>query len=226
MSIDPRLLQTMIQMQFMSNLSAAGSARSPLGGSVTGGLDFASLIQLAMQAEPQQAAAPELKTATIPANFASAGGISGYSTSLKQVKGENSGYDSLINQAGQRHGVDPSLVKSVVHAESSFNPNAVSHAGAKGLMQLMDGTARMLGVTNSFDPVQNVDGGTRFLKNMLRKFNGNIGTALAAYNAGPGRINRLGISNDAELQEKYHLLPKETQGYVRKVLNLYNQYQA
>jgi soluble lytic murein transglycosylase-like protein len=116
-------------------------------------------------------------------------------------------YAALINGAAARHGVDPTLVAAVARAESNFNPKAVSHAGAKGLMQLMDGTARMLGVENSFDPAQNVEGGTKFLGEMLKKFK-KPELALAAYNAGPGNV------------AKYGGVPpfKETQTYVKRVL--------
>lgn len=100
-------------------------------------------------------------------------------------------FDSLIEEAAQRTGLDPALVRAVVAVESGFRPNAVSGAGAKGLMQLMDGTARALGVGNPFDPAQNLRGGTAFLRQMLERF-GDERLALAAYNAGPGAVERFG----------------------------------
>lgn len=135
-------------------------------------------------------------------------------------------YDPLIQNASRRHGVASSLVKAVIDAESSFNSKAVSGSGAKGLMQLMDQTGQSLGVTNPFDPAQNIQGGTRYLSSLLAKYSGNKGVALAAYNAGPGRIDRLGITNDQELMSKMHLLPTETQQYVGKVMKLQQHYEA
>ena len=120
-------------------------------------------------------------------------------------------FDSLIQEAAQRHGVDANLVKSVIKVESNFDPNAVSHAGAKGLMQLMDGTAADLGVTNSFDVAQNIDGGVAYLAQQLRRFQGDERLALAAYNAGPGAVQRHGGVPPIA----------ETQAYVKRVLSYY-----
>ena len=124
-------------------------------------------------------------------------------------------FGHLIAEAAARHGVDPALVAAVVDAESSFNPNAVSGAGAKGLMQLMDATARGLGVQNPFDPVQNIEGGTKFLAGLLKQFNGDVRLALAGYNAGPGAV------------QKYGGIPPyaETQRYVPKVIARWQELQ-
>ncbi|MGG3282848.1 lytic transglycosylase domain-containing protein [Paenibacillus solani] len=133
-------------------------------------------------------------------------------------------FEDLITTAGDRYGVPVSLIKAVIDAESSFNPNAVSSAGAKGLMQLMDGTARGLGVNNPFDPAQNIEGGTKYLSNLIQRFGGEIAMVLAAYNAGPTRIAGMGVSTDEELMSVAQQLPKETQEYIGKVMNARSKY--
>lgn len=123
-------------------------------------------------------------------------------------------FSDVIESAARSARIDPALVAAVAHAESGFNPRAQSEAGAKGLMQLMDSTARGLGVQDSFDPAQNVKGGATFLAGLLKQFHGDVKLALAAYNAGPGAVQRYGGIPPYE----------ETQRYVPKVLTFYEQY--
>ena len=121
----------------------------------------------------------------------------------------------IANAYSRRYGLDERLVQAVIQIESGFRSEAVSTAGAEGLMQIMPATQKHLGVSNSFDPHQNIEGGVKYLKRMIDRF-GDLDLALAAYNAGPGNV------------EKYRGIPpfRETQNYVRKVLALYNKLKA
>ena len=133
---------------------------------------------------------------------------SSLSNTVSKTKDAIMGY---IKEASERHGVEEKLIKALIKQESGFNPNAVSSAGALGLMQLMPSTAKYLGVQDALNPKENIEGGVKYLKQMLDKYNGNKILALAAYNAGPGAV------------DKYDGVPpyKETQNYVRAVLKNY-----
>lgn len=126
---------------------------------------------------------------------------------LERVGKRISQYEPMIMQAARKHNVPDTLIRAVITAESAGRHDAVSPVGAKGLMQLMDGTAAGLGVKNSLDPAQNIEGGTKYLRQMLDEFDGDISLALAAYNAGPGAV------------KKHGGIPpyKETRAYVRKI---------
>ena len=121
--------------------------------------------------------------------------------------------NQVINTISDRHHIDPDFISSVIHAESGFNPRAVSPKGAQGLMQLMPGTASKLGVSNAFDPSANVEGGTRYLTELLQRYNFDVIKALAAYNAGPLRV------------QQYGGVPpyQETRAYVARIVRDYNR---
>ena len=121
--------------------------------------------------------------------------------------------NQVVSSAGAQYKLDPDLLNSVIHAESGFNVRARSPKGAQGLMQLMPSTANALGVNNAFDPAQNVDGGSKYLRELLERYNFDLVKALAAYNAGPQRV------------EQYHGVPpfRETRAYVARIIKEYNR---
>jgi soluble lytic murein transglycosylase-like protein len=124
-------------------------------------------------------------------------------------------YSTLIDRAANRHQLPPALLHAVILAESAYNPNAISPKGAVGLMQLMPGTAKRYGVINRTDPTENIEGGSRYLRDLLTQFNGNLSLAVAAYNAGENAVIRYGNS-----------IPpySETKNYVKQVLRLYQEF--
>jgi soluble lytic murein transglycosylase-like protein len=127
---------------------------------------------------------------------------------------QSSPYDALIAQAAQRYGLDPAVLHGLIQQESGFDPNSQSSAGASGLTQLMPGTASSMGVANPLNPAESIEGGARYLSQMMSKFGGNTTDALAAYNAGPGAV------------QQYGGVPPyaETQSYVSKVLGYAESY--
>ena len=125
-------------------------------------------------------------------------------------------FHPIIYQVAKRYEVEPAIIKAIIMAESSFNPKAVSHKGAQGLMQLMPQTAEYMGVKDSFNPEHNIDGGVKYFKILLDRFNGNVQFALAAYNAGSRNVR------------KYNGVPpfKATKLYIKKVLKYYEEYKT
>jgi soluble lytic murein transglycosylase-like protein len=167
------------------------------------------VAQMNAPATPAPAAT---SAATAPASsFAGALAAAQTSSSAAAVSGtgDNSAFDAQINAAAASNGIDPALLKGLVSQESGFNPNARSGAGAVGLTQLMPGTASALGVTNPLDPAQSLQGGAKYLREQLDRFGGDETLALAAYNAGPGAV------------QKYGGVPPyaETQNYVTSVMS-------
>ena len=136
----------------------------------------------------------------------STGSLSGFTTGDATV-------DSYILDSGRRNSVDPLLLYAIMHQESTFKPRAMSNKGARGLMQLMPGTAARFGVSNIWDPKQNIEGGTRYMRFLLDKFEGDVRLALAGYNAGEGAVMKYG----------YRVPPySETQEYVRRISKRYD----
>lgn len=148
------------------------------------------------------------QTATSANSTAADAGVTSAPTSTSATAPSGS-LASIINTTAEKYNLPPSLLSAVIQQESGFNPNAVSSAGAQGLMQLMPSTAQSLGVSNAFDPAQNVDAGASYLRQLLNQFGGSVPLALAAYNAGPGAVS------------KYQGVPPyaETQNYVQSILN-------
>jgi soluble lytic murein transglycosylase-like protein len=125
-------------------------------------------------------------------------------------------YAPLVKKAAREHSLDQALLQAMIATESGFDPHAVSHKGAVGLMQLMPETARRYGVRNLYDPAENIQGGAKYLRDLMRKFNNDLSLTLAAYNAG----------EDAIIQYGNRIPPyRETRLYVRKVMDLYRRYQ-
>jgi soluble lytic murein transglycosylase-like protein len=195
-----RQLQTLIAQARQGSISGVTSTVSASGPSQAPAGDFATALQAASSADVAfpTGAAP----ATAPGE-----GTAGTSA-------DTSAYDPLIEQAAARYGVDPAVLHGLIQQESGFDPNAQSSAGAAGLTQLMPGTASSLGVSNPLNPAESIEGGARYLSEMMAKFGGNTEDALAAYNAGPGAV------------QQYGGVPPyaETQSYVSKVLGYAETY--
>lgn len=160
------------------------------------------VLTSAMNLNRSTASAPLAKTTNI--NWE--GTLSGFTTGNPTV-------DGYILDSGRRNSVDPLLLYSIMHQESTFKPRAMSNKGARGLMQLMPGTAARFGVTSIWDPKQNIEGGTRYMRFLLDKFDGDVKLALAGYNAGEGAVMKYG----------YRIPPySETQEYVRRISRRYD----
>lgn len=194
-------LMILLELQKAGSAWQIGDSGNNSDSNNTDQLLFANLLQSALKDVTLESPNGELSSVQRPQPS------KGSSLPGQNLQGKTD-YDQLIMAMGQKYGVDSNLIKQVVNAESGYDSQAVSGAGAAGLMQLMPGTAESYGVQNSLDPVQNLDGGTHFLRDLLDRFQGNIPLALAAYNAGPGAV------------EKYQGIPpyKETQAYVQTIM--------
>jgi soluble lytic murein transglycosylase-like protein len=188
----------------LARMNALQALMDSASGAVAPATDNTAAFSEAMSA----AAAPAGTNAN--ANFASLAspiGTATIATGGASALPAGTPYGSEITAAAQRNGLDPALLAGLIKQESGFNPNARSGAGAQGLTQLMPGTAAGLGVTNPLEPAQAIEGGAKYLKQQLDRFGGDVARALAAYNAGPGAVQRFGgVPPYAE-----------TQNYVRAV---------
>jgi soluble lytic murein transglycosylase-like protein len=188
---------------------------------VASGSDFASALQAASAGDTASASEPALAgyqssgyEPSLAAYTPSLTAAGSETTSAASGAGEANAYEGLIDQAAARYGLDPAVLHGLIEQESGFDPGAVSGAGAAGLTQLMPGTASSLGVANALDPAESIEGGARYLAEMMNRFGGSTADALAAYNAGPGAV------------QEYGGVPPyaETETYVTKVLGYAEAY--
>lgn len=214
---DNSKVQQMLEYQMMAQIlkEMAGSSDS-----------FALVMQSLTNSMKDSSGNVDLSSLGLGQSDLSKLGISGgerlgniYNDIKTDVGNGNIGIEEAITNASRKYGVDGSLINAVIKQESNFNNSSVSAAGAQGLMQLMPGTAKELGVANSFNESENVNGGTKYLKSLLNMYGNSKELALAAYNAGPGTLANRGVHTIADISK----LPSETRNYVTKVMQYYGK---
>ena len=202
--------------------TTAAVSPPPARGAQAAAARVAELQQMIAEAQQGTASnggasfADALASASQPTATAAAYPAAGSNVAPIAAGGGSTQYDALVTAAAQRYGLDPAVLHGLIQQESDFDPSSTSSAGAVGLTQLMPGTASSLGVANPLDPAQSIDGGAHYLREQLDRFGGDVVKALAAYNAGPGAVQRYGgVPPYAE-----------TQDYVKKVLGYANAYRS
>lgn len=191
----------------LAGVLAAGAAAQPQAAQPSSAAQIEAIQKQWAAIETQRAAAERHRSLTLPAPVPATQPVLGSSLICAPVPAAN--LDSMIRRTSARHGLQPSLIEAVVRQESGGSPCAVSPKGAIGLMQLMPSTANALGVVDPFEPAENLDGGVRFLRGLIDRYQGDLALALGAYNAGPRRVDESGG------------IPRipETQSYVHSVLS-------